>query len=625
MAAATETSPNRRRAYWLGASVVLGLALVVRLVLLWQLHRDAPTFADPEGGDSRFYDRVAAGSPGPQRAYFHSPLYQWFLTGLYRLVGRDLLAARAVQLLLGAVTVLLVYWLALRLFRRVSVATLAGAMAGLLGPVAFYEGQLLVDGLIALLALLVLHLLLDALHAPTALRWGLVGLMLGVASLSRAVVLVWLPLVVAIVLARRCAGGRRLGHVAALVGGAAVVILPVTVRNYLVERDVVLITANAGLNLYIGNNPDATGGYNLPEGLWFRPGDPLDDFAGFTVASKALGYVPSSSELSSWWAGKARSFVASHPGQAVDLLVQKLRIVVNDYEYPQMYNYDVYGEVAPVLKLLPRAALVVPAGLVGLGAMWTGRHSRRRRLLAALVGVYALSFMPFFVVGRYRVAWLVLLAPFAAWAVVRLAEAARQRRWRRAGVLLVAMAAGLAATLAPLRAYPTRVNQHLAFARARLDAGDPHGASQWARRATEVEPSCAEAWAVRARAMRLAGQPRVALELLAGPAAAHPEAWSIHRELGATWLSLGAPESAQAALEQCLELQPGEVEAWLLLGEALEQLACWQRAAEAYRAAEGLAHGATAARQAQRRIRELDARQTALGGAASGEPEHCAR
>ena len=60
----------------------------------------------------------------------------------------------------------------------------------------------------------------------------------------------------------------------------ALLVAPVTARNIAVEGDAVLISANAGLNLYIGNNDHARGSYNLPAGVWFEPGDPLDDFAG---------------------------------------------------------------------------------------------------------------------------------------------------------------------------------------------------------------------------------------------------------------------------------------------------------------------------------------------------------
>ncbi len=596
----------RRKWRWIAAFAVLLLALIPRLIFLLQLSDGAPTFDDPEGGDSRFFDHIAAGGPAPPRAYFHSPLYRWFLSGLYDLFGRDLFVVRAVQLVLGAIAAWLIYWLALRLFRRLSIAVLAGAAAALLGPALFYEGQLLVDGLMALLALLVLHLLLDALRRPSNRAYAALGLALGFAALARAVILLWLPFLVWTVVTARGERRQRLHQLASLIGGVALAILPVTVRNVVVEGDVVLITANAGLNLYVGNHPGANGGYALPEGLWFRPGDPLDDFAGFKVASQAIGHEPSSSELSRWWASQAGSFIVSHPGQALDLGKEKLRILVNDYEYPQMVNYYVYGEVASVLTALPRAGVVVPLGLVGLAAMWVGRHGRRRRLVAGLTISYALAFLPFFITGRYRVAWLTLLSPFAAWTLVSLWRAARRRRWHRTAALGGATALGLVLAFLPLRAYPTRANQHIDFARALLRADDAVGAARWARRATEVEPTYAAAWAVRGRALRLAGQAPAAVDLLASQAVSHGEVASIQREFGAALLATGRPAEAAVALERCINLWPSDTEAWLLFGEAMDRMACRERAMDAYRAVLGFAPDTARAKRAQERLDRLE-------------------
>ncbi len=622
-ALATGRAGSARRVRWLAGALVVALACLPRLVLLLQLADSSPTFYHPEGGDSRFYDAIAAGEAAQERAYFHSPLYRWFLAGLYNLFGRDLFAVRVVQLILGVVAAWLTYQLALRLFRRVSIASAAGLAAGLLGPALFYEGQLLVDGLIALLALVVLHLVLDAARRPTMRAYLLVGLTLGIAALARAVILVWLPLLIWFVATSAGERRERLRLLAALLAGVALVVIPVTVRNYRVEGDVVLITANAGLNLYVGNNPKANGGYQLPEGLWFRPGDPLDDFAGFAAARQALGHEPSSSEASRWWASKAMGYVASHPVVALRLVKEKLRILVNDYEYPQMVSYVVYGEVAPVLKVLPRAGFVVPAGLVGMAAMWLGRHGRRRRLLAALTIAYALAYLPFFITGRYRVAWLVLLAPFAGWTVIQIVLATRRRRWRRTGALVGGTALGLALTCWPLRAYPSRANQHLDFVRALLRVGAHQRAAHFARRATEVEPGRADAWAMRGRVLRLAGEGPAAVELLSAQAASHPEAPMLQRELGAALLAAGRPRQAAAALEVSINLRPGDRNAWAWFAQALEELGCWARAAEAHRAILRFAPRTAAAQRAQLRLDVVERHLTAAPAGASPAPPDC--
>jgi hypothetical protein len=583
-------------------------------MLLTELDAGLPTFDQPEGGDSLFYDRVAAGEAAPALAYFHSPLYQWFLAGLYGWFGRDLFAVRAVQLGLGAATAVLIYLLTLRLFRRISVAALAGLGAGLLGPALLYEGQLLVDGLIALLAALILHALLDGARRPNPMAFLLVGLLLGIAALARAVVLIWLPLVVIYLVMRATSRRDAVRWVAALAVGATLVIAPVTVRNYLVEGDVVLITSNGGLNLYVGNNPDANGSYNLPEGLWFRPGDPLDDFAGRSAATQDLGRVPSSSELSRWWSGKAWSFMAENPGRTLALGKEKLRILINDYEYPQLYNYEVYAEVAPVLSRLPTAGFVVGPGLIGLVAMWLGRHGRRRRLVAALAAAYGLAFLPFFVTGRYRAAWLALLCPFAAWVVVTTVRAVVRRDFRRAVFLGVATAAAIALSYVPLRATPTRANQHLDFARALLRADDAAGAVYWAKRATEVEPRYGEAWALYGRTLRLADRPAEAVELLSDRIDGLSRASSAQRELGAAYLAMSRPLPAAESLQRAISLAPSDTEAWLMLGQSLEELRCFRRAADAYRAVATFGESTKSGPPARRRLEELESRLAGDGG-----------
>ena len=112
------------------------------------------------------------------------------------------------------------------------------------------------------------------------------GAMVGVAALGRANVLAWIPFLLAWPLSSR---PPRWKHGAALLAGAALMILPVTVINWRAERDFVLITANGGLNFYIGNNEAANGAYVPPQGLAFRPGDVTDDFEGRRAAEDAEG------------------------------------------------------------------------------------------------------------------------------------------------------------------------------------------------------------------------------------------------------------------------------------------------------------------------------------------------
>ena len=279
-------TPTPEQRGWRVAAAVAAAALVPRAVFLWQLRASSPTFEAPEGGDSAFYDQVAQHGRVAGRAFFHSPLYQGWLTLLYRVFGRDLLAVRLVQLGLGALSAGLVAALAWRLSGRRGVALLAGLAQASFGPGILYEGQLLVDALLPLALVVAAHAVVSLARAPRPVTAAAAGAAIGVAAVGRGTALLWLvPLVVW--LAHRPPGARRGTLVAALLVGAFTPILPVTALNLRAEADPVLLTANGGLNLYIGNGPDATGAYVPPRELEFTPGDPAGDFAGRRAAELA--------------------------------------------------------------------------------------------------------------------------------------------------------------------------------------------------------------------------------------------------------------------------------------------------------------------------------------------------
>ncbi len=570
---------------WRLPLLIFCLALLPRMVFLAELHANAPTFERPEGGDSIFYDRVATGEQTPARAYFHSPLYQWFLAGVYKVFGRDLLLARLVQHLLGAVTAVLVFFLVRRLLGSAGLGVAAALLNAWFGPGVFYEGQLLID---ALLPLLVVSCGLAFVHLtdhPTArLALGF-GLLVGLAALGRATVLVWLPLAAGWLVFRR----RQWARAALVCAGAALVVLPVTIRNYVVEGDVVAITSNGGINLYIGNNPHARGTYNLPEGMWFRPGNPKDDFAGVEVGRVALGHVPSSSELSSFWTRKAVRHISTHPGRTLRLTAHKAAMLLDSYEQPQLYNYDAYRELSWSLRLLPGAGVALGLGLLGLLLAWTPLGNERLRRYALFVALFALAYLPFFVAGRYRAPIVTLVSALAIWGLALLVDAMRQRRWLRGAGLALAAAATLLFCFYPIGPRPTRAPQYYAFGHAALQGGDAAAAIGWFERAVRLQPGHGSAHAELGRAHLLAAQPRRARQILSRAESRFPKHGQVLLYSALTHAALGRPKRAMAVLLKAIVRDPSNRESWELLGTLAWRQGQLETAQHALRSAHVLA------------------------------------
>ncbi len=433
---------------WFWPAVVFALAFVLRAVYTSQV-RFTPFF-QTLGLDARFYDQWAreiAGGQSSGEAFFMSPLYSYYLAGLYRLFGRDLLLIRLIQAGMGAGSAVIAYLLGTEVFDR-RVGILSGLVMACYGALIFYDCSVLLTPLLVLLNLSALYLLVRADSSGRNALYVASGALLGLAAVGRAAALVFAPVAVLwILFARRTEGaarrpdagsrarrrGRqsrkpappagwrvRLKPAALFLLGLVLLVAPVTVRNFVVSKDFVLITSNGGLNFYIGNSDRATGGYVKPEGL-----DIITDPDGEAIAERAVGRDLKPSEVSDYWYALARTHIGAHPGAWVKLLVRKLSFVMSSYELPQLENYYFQKRFSPLLLLpLPGFALVAPLGLLGLGLSF---RRRRARLLGLFAGAYLLSIAVFFVVARYRLPAMPALVVLASYAVFELIRRIRER------------------------------------------------------------------------------------------------------------------------------------------------------------------------------------------------------
>ncbi|HUT99181.1 MAG TPA: tetratricopeptide repeat protein [bacterium] len=427
MQAAPITSWIKKRRWPL---IVFAVALLPRLVFVLTTS-DQPLYR-ANVADAYEYevlaDRILAGDLGAGReVFFHSSAgYPYILALVWAVFGKSLLAARLIQVLAGALNAVVLLLLARRLFggetegdrrRGEIVGRIAGLGAALYGYIAFLELDLLMTAyeLLAInLGLLWLVKFLDE------RRWRHLvgaGLAFGFASLGRPnvwLVAVVLAVFIIFVLWRRWKWKalRALGAGALVVGLCFALILPVTLRNAVTADDPVLLTSNAGVNLWIGNNENATG-------YWGVPGDMRDRLfeASRKRAEAASGRVLKPSEVSTWWMERAGAFIVKNPVRALGLFGKKALLFFNAYEMPNHLDYYfVRARGGWALWLMPLGFwLVMPLGLTGLilWRPWGDKH----RLIAVFVILYFLMVVGLFVTGRYRAPVVGPLIPFAAWAL----------------------------------------------------------------------------------------------------------------------------------------------------------------------------------------------------------------
>jgi tetratricopeptide (TPR) repeat protein/4-amino-4-deoxy-L-arabinose transferase-like glycosyltransferase len=390
---------------------VVSIFAVSLLLRLLNLHafKSNPTFEDLDL-DARFYDlwakEIAKGDLVGKEVFFMGPLYPYFLALIYKLLGPNLFAVRIIQSFLGSLTAVLAFSLATQCFDSL-VGLITGFMVALYIPFIYYDNAILLPVLATLLNTVMLLCLCKGFKEGRRDLFLVAGLACGLSAAGNASVLAFLPFVLLIMLVLNKSWKTVLNHFLAFVLGVVLLVLPITIRNYCVGRDWVLLTSNAGLNFYIGNNEQSTGAYVKPEGM-----NIYTDPSGKLIAEKELGRKLKPSEVSAYWMRKSFQFIKAKPKMFLYNLARKFFFFWSVYEIPQLQHIDFDKQFSGVLRLpLPTFGIVCPLGLVGMGLAI--RRKSPALFPIAFTLVYSLTIIMFFVVDRYRLPTMTALMVLA--------------------------------------------------------------------------------------------------------------------------------------------------------------------------------------------------------------------
>lgn len=577
------------RGIWWALAGALALALALRLLYLGEIGGH-PLFSALTGDPAVYHAYaldVLSGKLAPDHAFFHSsPLYPFFLALVSRLLGPGFSQVRAVQIAIGTASVALIFTLAdLTVGRRPAIA--ASFLAALYTPFIFFEGELL-EISIALACLEgMMILLLLARSSGRGLLAACAGVLLGLAALCKPNLLLLVPVGAGwlalgrvgtrgagLAAAGRDAPGkaaergfparapkerptearavgraRRLAAAAIFAGATALVISPATIHNYTTSGDLIPVSSNGGINLYIGNRQDATGVFQVPPEMRFDL-----RIASKQAAERAIGRPLTAGEVSGFWARAARSHVLGSPGSWLRLMGRKLALFWNHYEIPNHYHFYYVAGFAPVLRNPAGSfAVVAPLGLVGLALAL--REKKRVALLIAFGATYMVSVVAFFITSRYRLPVVTVLLIGAGFALVRIWEDALRRRWRRlmAPLAAVAVMAGLVNLALIDFGFAQMHNTVGAILGSR---GDTEGAAAHFVEALAENPADLSARYNLGVAELKLGRPLEAARHFRLAVEGHPRYFEAYMGLGKAYARAGRPEDATGALKRMLALTP---------------------------------------------------------------------
>jgi tetratricopeptide (TPR) repeat protein len=518
-----------------GAFLLFALSLAGRAALLLTTAGD-PIFEIPMLDAEYLVDwarQIAAGDVfgSPENtAYFRTPLYPLFLAALFKLPGDDLLWARIVQALLGSVATVWIAGIAARRFGRVA-GWSAGVFAALSWPLLHYGRELLISALLVFLGALLLWIWDRTTPLSSLRRWFILGILVAANALAWSSLIMLAPLVMALAAGETAPSSRlRLQRALFVLAGVLTLVLPVTIRNRIVSGEWIPLASQGGINLWIGNNPEADGmSARLPGFTSWRNED-VD-----AVLAREHGRRLGPGEQDRYYRRKAFEFFREAPGQALSLLARKLYFFFQGYEIRNDRDLESLRARNPILGLpLPDFGWIGPLAIAGF--LFHRRRWRETIHLWATAVVLAITVSLFFVTARYRMAAWPALLPLAGAGVAGIVERGLSRRDR---ALRIALAAALVVLL--------RVDF---FDIRHPDPSQPH--FQYGNVYARVQ-----------RFQDAEQEYRTALSI-------SPEFGEAHHHLGALYLEQGRLPEAVAELREAVRLLPNSFRARRSLAEALE-------------------------------------------------------
>lgn len=411
--------------------VILFFALTVRFIYFID-YRNTKAYPILQYSDGDFYYEqardIASGDILGHKVFMNWPLYAYVLALLLKISKNSVSAVYGFQFMLGAVNCILVYFIAKAMFNRIA-AFIAALLCAGYGLFIFYDGLLMYNSLSLFLNSLLFLSVLHIQRNPSRKNLFWIGIFLGLCTITQANIIIFgILAIIWILRQKRLSLTKLIYNFSYFLAGLSIIVGAVTLRNYLVDKDPVLIAGNLGINFYSGNNPNSDGTFSPPAYLT-RYLYGLYRDAKIT-AKIALNREPKASEVSNFWFNKSLGFVKNNPKAYLKLLFRKFVYSLGPREFIVDPEYHLIIDKIRIFKIMP-LDLKIMLPFVFLGMFLNLKRFRETALLYIMVFTLSFSVILFFVASRYRITMIPFLMIFASSGILVLWDAIRKRSFLR--------------------------------------------------------------------------------------------------------------------------------------------------------------------------------------------------
>jgi 4-amino-4-deoxy-L-arabinose transferase-like glycosyltransferase len=252
--------------------VICFIAILLRLFwVLTATQIDPALRANPLHGDATGYWLIASNLyhtsefafyPGVPTSY-RMPGYPVFLALIFSIFGEQQIAVRVMQALLGGVLCLVIYAIGKELFQNRATALLASAGAAIYPLLIYVTGWIYSETLFILLFWLGILFLIRWVKTQSKVNFLSGSLLIGLATYFRPEIFPLGAYLFGVFFLLRFMFKLRSAPLMGFIilqGIVLIILLPWSIRNTILWKEITLLTTSGGSNFYAGNNPQSNGG-----------------------------------------------------------------------------------------------------------------------------------------------------------------------------------------------------------------------------------------------------------------------------------------------------------------------------------------------------------------------------
>lgn len=347
--------------------------------------------------------RISDGPIEEDRSIAHPPGYAFFLGIIYKIFGHSYPAVWLIQAILSALSCILIYLIAKKLF-GINVARIAAVISAVFFIFVLYSALLFSETLFVFLLLLCFIFIYQADVRRTDLGYPIAGILAALCILTRVIILPFFLLFGLVCFA------RKINKAVLFFLPIIVLIMPWGIRNYSIYHSFVPVCAGGGETLWCGHHALATGRYDMPmeiEEYRLRYNIPETEDPGGLLYIKIdhLGYR------------KGAEFIIAHPFKTAALEIKKIFLFFNlfrtDIWWPHIKGI---GRILSFIFLILSNFFIFAFGILGLVFSYTVKN-RYISWMRKFIYISVLSLIPFIIEPRYRLVIYPFLIIFSSYAI----------------------------------------------------------------------------------------------------------------------------------------------------------------------------------------------------------------